>query len=331
MNSAVQFPIITVITPTYNRADYLVETIDSVLSQGYPNLEYIVLDDGSLDNTREVLAWYQGRLTWESHANMGETRTVNKGFEMAHGEIIGVVNSDDPLLPGALAITAQYMLEHPEIGVVYPDWDMIDGKGRLIENQVTFEYSYINMLRWHHCLPGPGAFFRKEVVIALGGRDPQFRYVADYDFWLRAGLINQFARIPQTLATFRMHSGSASSNQTNEKMAEEHITLINKIYGFPNLPREVLEIKQEAYSSAYYIAGVVCQEGALGVRKKYFRKAFTLMPLKYFTEYRNRLLDVIIPVQFSPFHYLIKGFILLFINPVGLFTKIRKKLRIARN
>jgi len=92
-----------------------------------------------------------------------------------------------------------------------------------------------------------------------------------------------------------------------------------------------LEIKKEAFSSAYYIAGVVCQVGDPYVRKKYLRKAFTLMPSKYFGEYRNRLLEVIIPVQFYPFHNLIKVFILLFTDPVGLFIKIRKKLKIARN
>ena len=84
-------PLVTVITPAYNRASYLVETIESVLGQDYPRLEYIVLDDGSTDNTREVLGKYEGRIIWETHPNMGETRTVNKGFGLARGEIVVVV------------------------------------------------------------------------------------------------------------------------------------------------------------------------------------------------------------------------------------------------
>ncbi len=325
------FPLLTVITPTYNRADYLVEVIESVLSQNYPNLEYIVLDDGSKDNTKEILEKYTGRLIWDSHPNMGETLTVNKGFTMARGEIVGVVNSDDPLLPGALENIARFMVEHPEIGVVYPDWNMIDARGNLIEHMTTFEYRYVDMLRWHHCMPGPGTFFRKEVVQTLGGRDPQFRYVGDFDFWLRAGLITDFARLPQTLATFRVHPGSASSSQTNERMAEEHIRLVNKIYTLPNLSPEALTVKQEAYSSAYYIAGCVCQSGNPSVRKAYLWKAFTLYPSKYFSEYRDRFLDVIIPIQFHPFHYVIKGLILLFTDPVRLFKAIRKKSGFARD
>jgi glycosyltransferase involved in cell wall biosynthesis len=95
--------LVTIITPAYNRANYLDETIQSILNQDYPNLEYIVLDDGSKDNTVEVLKKYRGRIIWETHPNIGETRTVNKGLSMAHGDIIGIVNSDDPLLPGAVA------------------------------------------------------------------------------------------------------------------------------------------------------------------------------------------------------------------------------------
>lgn len=320
--------MITVITPTYNRADYLVETIESVLSQGYPNLEYIVLDDGSQDNTKDILSLYAGRLTWESHPNMGETRTVNKGFSMAHGEIIGVVNSDDPLLPGALKEVAQYMQDHPEIGVVYPDWDMVDAEGHVIEHRETLDYSYLDMLRMHHCTPGPGAFFRAQVIRSLEGRDPQFRYVADYDFWLRAGLITQFARIPKPLATFRVHSGSASSNQTNELMAVEHIKLINKIYNLQDLNNEILSVRKEAFSSAYFIAGVVAYLGKLPSIRKYLWQAFWMAPLKYFGEYRDRLMDVILPSLIRPFHYAIKGPYLLVTDPKRLFSSISTKLKL---
>jgi glycosyltransferase involved in cell wall biosynthesis len=289
-------PIVTVITPTYNRADYIIETVASILEQGYTNLEYIVLDDGSQDDTVSLLQRYKKELTLERHPNMGEANTVNKGFSMAHGAIVGVVNSDDPLLPNAINNIVEFMIDHPEIGVVYPDWDMIDAEGKLITHVQTYDYSYINMLRWHHCMPGPGTFFRKEVVDALNGRDPQFRYVGDFDFWLRAGLITPFSRIPKTLATFRVHPTSASTSQAGQHMAEEYITLINKIYSLPNLTPEAVKIKNEAYSSAYYIAGRVCEPGNFSERRNYFKKALLYAPLKYMTEYReSRLFGFIIP------------------------------------
>lgn len=293
------FPIVTIITPTYNRADYLSETIDSVLSQDYSNLEYIVLDDGSKDNTLEILEKYEGKIIWDSHPNMGEVKTVNKGFGMAHGDIIGVVNSDDPLLPNAIHSIVEFMQANPKIGIVYPDWDYIDAHGNKFDHIQTFDYSYIDMLRWHHCMPGPGTFFRKEVLTMLDGRDTQFRYVSDFEFWLRAGLIFDFARLPKTLATFRMHPNSVSSSQTNEHMAQEHITLINKIYALPNVTADALKYKREAYSSAYYIAGCVCQSCDPKNRRAYFMRAICYAPLKYLGEYfKSRLIDVIIPISF---------------------------------
>ena len=218
-------PLVSVITPAYNRAVYLEETIMSVLSQDYPNLEYLVLDDGSTDNTRDVAAKYVGRIIFSSHPNMGETRTVNKGFAMATGSIIGVVNSDDPLLPGAVAQIVDTMIKEPEVIVAYPDWDMIDAEGYRFGHRQTFEYDYVNMVRWFHCVPGPGAFFRHSLMKELGGRDEQFRYVADFDFWLRAGLIGPFKRVPKTLATFRSHSDSTSSKARGRLMAVEHVRL----------------------------------------------------------------------------------------------------------
>lgn len=293
-----ELPLVTIITPTYNRADYIKEVIDSVLSQDYPRLEYIVLDDGSQDNTVEILKEYESNIRWESHLNMGETLTVNKGFKMASGEIIGVVNSDDPLLPGAVTAAAQLLQSRPDLLVVYPDWDMIDADGKVIQHIATFDYNYIDMLRWHHCVPGPGAFFRRFLLERLAGRDPQFRYVADFDFWLRSGLLGQFARIPHTLATFRWHAVGASSGGKGALMAEEHIRLVDKIYMMPELPREAVAVKSEAYSSAHYIAGAVCGEEALKERRHHFWQALKYRPGKYLFEYRDRLPTILATVPY---------------------------------
>ena len=294
LNTESQLPLVTIITPAYNRASFLEETIVSVLDQNYPRLEYIVLDDGSTDDTLEVIRKYDGKLVWETHSNMGETRTVNKGFTMAHGEIIGVVNSDDPLLPDAVAKIINKFMEDRELLVVYPDWDMIDADGNLMQIITTCDYDYVNMLRWHHCVPGPGTFFRREVVEKTKGRDTEFRYVADFDFWLRAGLLGPFARIPERLATFRVHSDSASVSHQGTEMAEEHIHLVNKLFSQTGLPDTMLKIKRDAYSSAYYIAGCVCGDKLSNIKKKYFVLAICFAPLKYLTEYRERLF-VILP------------------------------------
>lgn len=266
-----EVPRVSIVTPTYNRANYLEETIQSVITQDYPRIEYIVLDDGSTDNTRSVLEKYTGRIIWESHPNMGEARTVNKGVAMAHGDILMVVNSDDPLLPGAVSSAVELLQGNPDVLVAYPDWDYIDAGSKVVGHIQVPEHDYLFMLCHHHCSVGPGAAIRRTGFHAVGGRDPEFRFVSDFDFWLRLGLHGRFKRIPRTLATFRVHQESASVGGRGRKMAEEHIRLIRKYYALPNLPREVLRVRRRAFAWAYYIAGVTAGEDVSTARRCYAR------------------------------------------------------------
>ena len=252
-------PLVSIITPAYNRASYLDETIQSVLTQNYPRIEYIVLDDGSTDNTGEVLAKYTGRITWETHANMGEARTVNKGWSMAHGEIVAVVNSDDPLLPGAISTAVAFMQSHPDIMIAYPDWNYIGPDSKVISHVRVPEYNYLRMLRQHHCMPGPGVFIRRKSFELTGMRDPEFKYVGDFEYWLRLGLYGKFTRIPKTLATWRVHAGAASLSQKGTAMANEHIRLVEEFYSRPDLPPEVRKVRAEAFSSAHLTAAACCK------------------------------------------------------------------------
>jgi glycosyltransferase involved in cell wall biosynthesis len=266
-----ELPLVSIITPAYNRASYLDETIQSVLGQNYPFIEYIVLDDGSTDNTREVLEKYTGRIIWESHPNMGETRTVNKGWSMAKGEIVAVVNSDDPLLPGAVSTAVAFMQSHPDILVAYPDWDFIGPDSKVTGHIQVQEYDYLYMVRHHFCTPGPGAFIRHKAFELTEMRDPEFRYVADFEYWLRLGLYGKFARIPKTLATFRVHPDSASVSAKGKAMANEHIRLVRGIYSRPDLPPEVHRVRAEAFSWAHWVAGVTAGSNRWVALGHYFR------------------------------------------------------------
>lgn len=274
-------PLVTVITPVYNRADLVEETLNSVINQAYANIEYIILNDGSTDGSLDIIKRYQDKIILESHPNMGETKTVNKGLNMATGEIIGVVNSDDPLLPGAISKIVEHFLKHPEVIVVYPDWLKIDEKGRVLDKIITPDYSYLYMVRTFHCVPGPGTFFRSSVVKQLKGRDEQFRYVADFDFWLRAGLIGPFARVPEVLATFRVHRGSASVSNKGKGMSEEHIKLVKKFYSQPRLPKEIDDLKKESYSSAYFVALRVCSKNMYLQRVYYLVISILYSPMRF--------------------------------------------------
>lgn len=292
-------PLVSIITPAYNRASLLSETIESVLNQDYPNIEYIVLDDGSTDNTHQILEKYNNRLKWESHANMGETRTVNKGLGMSQGELVSVVNSDDPILPGLVERAVEFMESNPEVLVAYPDWVMIDGKSQPIRLVETYEYNYLKMLRWHHCFPGPGTFIRRRAFELEGMRDPRYKYVADFEFWVRLGLHGPFARIPHTLATFRVHQDSASQSQQGMYMAAEHIQMMEGFYGRPDLPLHVQRVRREAFSAAHYVAGLVSMSSDLPIARKYFLKSLTLHPWSFIKSRRRGWLLIIL-MSFLP-------------------------------
>lgn len=282
-------PLVSIITPTYNRANYLPETIDSIITQDYPHLEYIVLDDGSTDNTPELLVGYADKIIWESHPNMGVSRTVNKGIGLAQGEIIAIVNSDDPLLPGAVTKTVDFMQSRSDILVAYPDWNMIGPNSELIKHIQVPEYDYLYMLREHHCLPGPGAFIRRKAFDLVGGRDPEFWLMDDYEFWLRLGLHGEFARIPETLASFRVHPTSVSVNERGVLMAKQHVGLMDKFYSTPNLPDEVLAVKNEAYRRTYSYAGHMLGGGHPITRRYYYLAELRHIPIRDYGKHRNRL------------------------------------------
>jgi glycosyltransferase involved in cell wall biosynthesis len=264
-------PLVSIVTPAYNRASYLDETIRSVLEQDYPNMEYVVLDDGSTDNTRDLLGQYSGRLIWETHPNMGEHRTVNKGWTMTHGEILAVVNSDDTLLPGAVSAAVAFMQARPDILVAYPDWNDVGPKSEFLAHVHVPEYDYLFMLK--HCLGvvGPGAFMRRRAFDLAGVRDPSFKWLADFEYWLRLGLYGQFAHIPMTLATWRVHGGSAWASGSGKAMADEFVRVLDKLYARPDLPPPVRGVRREAYGSAHYCAAMTAGEAHWEARKHCLR------------------------------------------------------------
>jgi GT2 family glycosyltransferase len=286
-------PLVTIITPAYNRADLIAETIDSVLAQDYPRIEYIVIDDGSKDDTLSVINRYDGRLRWETQANSGEAATVNRGLALATGEIVGIVNSDDPLLPGAVRRLVEALAARPDAVVAYPDWQVIDEHGRVLETFATPEFpGAVENIRLHLCVPGPAAFFRRSLVERIGGRDPELRYVGDMEFWFRACLVGEFVRVPEVLATFRVHSGSASVRDTGERMAAEHLRAVEKLFRHPDLPAEIRSAEAEALSSAHYVAGTSCGGRLTKHKLAHFTQALRLAPRQYFAEQPTRLLMI---------------------------------------
>jgi glycosyltransferase involved in cell wall biosynthesis len=203
-------PLVSIVTPTYNQAEFLAETIDSMLAQDYPNIEYLVLDDGSTDATPDVLHRYDGRVRWERQANVGQSRTLNQGWARSHGEYIGYLSSDDLLLPHALSTLVEALEAHPQATVAYCDFDLIDASGVKVGVATSPDFDHRRMLEQLICPPGPGALFRRSVFDQTGGWNERLRKIPDFEFWLRAAQFGPFVRVPQVLAQYRVHNESGS-------------------------------------------------------------------------------------------------------------------------
>lgn len=300
-------PLVTIITPTYNQANYIGETIESIMAQEYPNIEHIVLNDGSTDSTAEVLRYYSDNIVLVTQENIGQTNTVNKGFSMAHGEYIVVVNSDDPLFPGAISKIISLMILSPKVDVGYPDWNYINNHGNIIEHVQVPEHDYHFMVRHHRCYVGPCAVIRRSAMKYAPFWDSFFRYYADFDYWLRLGLHCSFMRIPFTLASFRVHEDSHSVSMTGtEEFVEEHIGLMEKYFAQENLPASIIKLQRESMSWAHYEAAITSGSN-IKLARRHFLKALTLCPQSYVKSYRYELFVALMTICPGYLHFIPKG------------------------
>jgi glycosyltransferase involved in cell wall biosynthesis len=255
---------ITVITPTYNRADFLEETIESVLCQTHGDVEYIVLDDGSTDNTEIVVAPYFGRLRYERHPNMGETRTVNKGYAMATGDAVVVVNSDDPLhRVDALEMLAQCLNNTPDALAVYPDYVYIDRQGGIIRVQSQIDFTIENIVETFNITLGPGMCIRAKALKAVGLRNESLYYTGDVDLSIRLAALGSLAHIPVPLATHRIHPEAASCSAQGEVMAHEVVRLMQLALSSPFFDNKSTAYKKERLANAHSAAKFYCGNSTL--------------------------------------------------------------------
>jgi len=275
-----KMPLVTIVTSTYKHEKYLRKTIDSVLNQDYPNIEYIVINDGSPDGTEEILKSYGNRFYWETQENGGEVPALNKAIKMAKGDLIGKLSSDDYLYPTCISeVVAQFMRD-PELVVVYIDFDLVDEKGSFVQKIEKPDFDDVRAVREHLCLPGPGALFRKRIFKELGGFYVDFRILFDMDFWWRASLLGKIIRLPKSLSAFRIHSTSQS--QGGSRMAEETVKCVHRFYSIPELPARFKKSRLAAFSNAYYAAAMQAATGKdMNLCRRFLLHSFLYFPYNY--------------------------------------------------
>lgn len=200
-------PLVSIITPSFNQAKYLEATIQSVLGQDYPNLEYILVDGGSTDGSLDIIQKYADRLAWwVSEPDRGQTDAINKGFSHARGKIFAWLNSDDTYQPGAIAEAVSFLQANPNVGLVYGDALFIDAQDKVIGQFYAQQTDYHRLRRGGVYIPQQSSFWRAALWREVGPLDPSFYFAMDYDLWVRLARISEIRYLPgHVWANFRLH------------------------------------------------------------------------------------------------------------------------------
>lgn len=271
-------PAVSIVIPAYNHADFLAQAIDSVLTQDHP-VEVIALDDGSTDNTREVLARYDGRIHWETQPNMGQAATLNRGWTMARGELLGYLSADDFLYPDAIRKSVAALAGAPDAVVSYCDFDLVDPAGQRTRRARRQAFSLERMLTTLDCPPGPGALFRRSAFEAAGGWNPALRQIPDFDYWLRLARHGRFIHIPEALAAWRIHPGSQSFATVGAERAEESVRVISDFFARSGLDPEIAALRPRSLARAHlYCAQLHARAGRYGAALSNLLSAQRLFP-----------------------------------------------------
>jgi glycosyltransferase involved in cell wall biosynthesis len=226
--------LVSIITPSYNQAEFLEKTIQSVLSQDYKPVEYLVVDGGSSDGSLEIIHQYADRLAWwVSEADAGQAEAINKGLRQAHGEIIAWLNSDDLYLPAAISQAVAAFEQNPQAGLVFGDAITIDAHGRQL-NRLSFGGWGLDELMAFRIICQPAAFMRRRVLDQAGGLDTSYHYMLDHHLWLRMARIAPIHHVQQVWAAARYHPGAKNVAQA-AGFGQDALRILTWMEGQPDL------------------------------------------------------------------------------------------------
>lgn len=258
-----KLPRITIITPTYNQGSYIEQTIQSVLCQGYPNLEYIVMDGGSTDQTIDILRRYEHSLHWISERDRGQSHAINKAMRMASGDIVAFLNSDDLYEPGALQAVGEFFAQNPQAAWLTGKCRIIDPAGNETRRAITsYKNAWLRLnsravLMIINYISQPATFWRRELIEQVGLFDEELHYAFDYDYWLRIGQQVRLKVLDQYLSAFRVHPASKGGTAAQIQFDQELV--ISQRYTSSRLLRRLHHLHKSMILGIYRrLAAVEC-------------------------------------------------------------------------
>lgn len=282
-------PLVSIVTPSYNQARYLEQTLRSVLEQDYPRIEYIVIDGASTDGSVEIIQKYANRLAyWVSEKDSGQAEAINKGLARAQGDILAWLNSDDFYFPGAVASAVKAFKAHPEAGLVYGDTIAVDEKGEAIHFPHYAQWGLEDLLTFH-ILGQPAVFMRRGVLLKAGFLDPSFHFLLDHHLWIRMAALAPLVYIAERWAAGRFHESAKNVAQA-AKFGEEAFRILEWAESDSRVSASLRRISRQSRAAAYRINGrYLLDAGQAWAAFESYRRSLAVHPKTALVEWKRIL------------------------------------------
>ena len=278
------WPRIGIVTPSYNQGRFIEETIRSVLLQGYPCLDYVIMDGGSSDPSVEIIKKYEPWLKfWKSGPDQGQTNAINDGWQKLEVDILAWLNSDDVYLPETMRKAAQYLMNNPETVLIYGDVLYVDENGKILFRGTSQDFDPRELLLGHKrdYIPQASVFLRSKVFKEIGKLDESFDFAMDCEYWLRIGFKYEAKYVKnEILAKVRVHK-EAKTYKFGYRSTEEYINILEK-YSKYITRKEELKKYQKVLGRTYYSVGNnLCLRGDIRMGRDNFLKSLKIQPLNF--------------------------------------------------
>jgi len=247
-------PLISIVTPVFNNAQFIERCIESVLAQDYPNVEHIIQDGASTDGTVDILRRYTGQVDWVSEPDMGQSDGLNRALQRCRGDIIGVLNADDEYLPHTVSWAVENFAKYPEVAVVFGDQYDVDENGKVLQKTHGLPYDFEKILCVEQVIPAQAAFIKSTYFEQVGFfADVTRKTCPDYEMWVRIGLKFPMQYVSGLVVKYRWHPQSEGRQSSIVPgMVTSKREVLERVFNDPTTPPAILSLQRRAHSGAVW-------------------------------------------------------------------------------
>ncbi len=250
-------PLVSIVTPVFNNAQFMERCIESVLAQDYPNVEHIIQDGASTDGTVDILRCYTGQVDWVSEPDMGQSDGLNRALQRCRGDIIGVLNADDEYLLHTVSWAVKNFTKFPDVAVVFGDQYDVDENGKVLQKTYGRQYEFEKILCVEQVIPAQAAFIKSIYFEQVGSfADVTLKTCPDYEMWVRIGLKFPMQYVPGFVVRYRWHPGSEGRQPSivSDMIASKR-EVLTRVFNDPAMSPAIVSLQRRAHSGAVWWGG----------------------------------------------------------------------------